>query len=97
MSPAQASLDRLLERAARQCLNQTGGMKLTHRTPHPPTLITAGIKDDEVLFDILIGGKFKGVWRSIDWHYGTIKSRNTTQNAAFALMSAYPQVSREIR
>lgn len=61
MSPVQASLDRLLERAAGQCLNQTGGMKLTHWTPHPPALITAGIKDDEVLFDIFIGGKFKGV------------------------------------
>jgi hypothetical protein len=61
-------------------------MKLTHRTPHPPTLITAGIKDDEVLFDIFIGGKFKGVWRSIEWHYGSIKSRNTTQNAALALI-----------
>jgi hypothetical protein len=61
MSPVQASLDRLPERAARQCLNWTEGMKLTHRTPHPPILITAGVKDDEVFFDVFIGGKFKGV------------------------------------
>ena len=48
--------------------------KLTHRTPHSPTLITAGVKDGEVFFDIFIGGKFKGIECGVEWHYGSARA-----------------------
>jgi hypothetical protein len=61
-----------------------GIMKLTHGTPHSPTLITAGVKYDKNVFDIFIGGKFKGVKCSIERHYGSARARKTTQNAALS-------------
>lgn len=48
-----------------------GLRKPTHWTPHSPTLITAGVENDEVLLDIFIGGKFKGVGCGVEWHYGS--------------------------
>jgi hypothetical protein len=48
----------------------------THRTPHSPTLITAGVEDNKILNDTFIGGKFKGVWHCVEWHYGSAEKHN---------------------
>jgi hypothetical protein len=50
----------------------------THRTPHSPTLITAGVEDDEILVDAFVGGKSKGIWHRVEWHYGGAQVRFQT-------------------
>lgn len=74
-------------------------MKLTHGTPHSPTLITAGVKYDKKFFDVFIGGKFKGDKSSIERHYGRARAGQERQlkTGPFPLSLHYPQVPREIR
>jgi hypothetical protein len=86
----------LSERRGGVSIGLTGAIKLTHRTPHSSTLITAGIKYDKILFDIFIGGKFKGVKCGIERHYGRDRE-GQAKTRPLPLSSAYPQMPREIR